>query len=231
MLQCSKSYSQDLSSSKKYEDDIREKILAASLPYVLELGWSKECLSKGAQSVGYPGIAHGMFTKGAGDLVHYFNTSSNLKLVEFLKQLHNKHTEVQITPGEFVELAIQERLKMLVPYVHKWPQAIAIMSLPPNVPNALAALLTMVDDICYYAGDRSVDFNWYMRRLGVAGVYKATELYLIQDKSPEQKASWEFLKKRVEEAVQLHEILVKSDIASQGAKDVAKSAFSTVRFV
>lgn len=62
-----------------------------------------------------------------------------------------------ITPGEFVEVAIQERLKMLVPYIHKWPQAIAIMSLPPNVPNALAALLAMVDDICYYAGDRSVD--------------------------------------------------------------------------
>lgn len=60
-----------------------------------------------------------------------------------------------------MEIAIQERLKMLVPYVSKWPQAIAIMSLPPNVPNALAALLAMVDDICYYAGDRSVDVSTY----------------------------------------------------------------------
>lgn len=46
---------------------------------------------------------------------------------------------------------------MIVPYKPKWPQAIAIMSLPPNVPTTLANLLTLVDDICYYAGDRSVD--------------------------------------------------------------------------
>lgn len=48
---------------------------------------------------------------------------------------------------------------MTVPYLSKWPQALAIMSLPPNVPTSLASLLTMVDDICYYAGDRSVDVS------------------------------------------------------------------------
>lgn len=62
-------------------------------------------------------------------------------------------------PGEFAEKAIEARIKMIIPYLCKWPQAIAIMSLPPNVPNALATLLTMVDDICYYAGDRSVDVS------------------------------------------------------------------------
>jgi ubiquinone biosynthesis protein COQ9 len=46
---------------------------------------------------------------------------------------------------------------MIVPYLSRWPQAIAIMSLPPNVPNALATILAAVDDICHYAGDRSVD--------------------------------------------------------------------------
>ncbi|XP_030750110.1 ubiquinone biosynthesis protein COQ9, mitochondrial-like isoform X3 [Sitophilus oryzae] len=217
-----------LAASDKYEEEIRNKILAASLPFVIELGWTKECLSKGAEQVGYPGISHGMFTRGAGDLVHYFNTSSNEKLVETLKQFQEEYEQKPITPGEFVELAIAAKLKMLVPYKNRWPQAIAIMSLPPNVPNALAALLAMVDDICYYAGDRSVDFNWYMRRLGVAGVYKATELYLIQDKSENHADTMEFLKRRMEEAVQLHDIISKSDIAGQGAKDVAKSAFVTI---
>lgn len=33
------------------------------------------------------------------------------------------------------------------------------MSLPQNVNSALATLLTMVDDICFYAGDRSVDVS------------------------------------------------------------------------
>ncbi|XP_066256464.1 ubiquinone biosynthesis protein COQ9, mitochondrial-like isoform X2 [Euwallacea similis] len=215
--------------STEYEEDIKNKILAASLPYVLELGWSKECLVRGAERVGYPGIAYGMFTHGAGDLVHYFNTSSNSKLKEILQQLQNEFSQKPVAPEKFVELAIQERLKLLVPYIHKWPQAIAIMSLPPNVPYSLAALLTMIDDICYYAGDRSVDFNWYMRRLGVAGVYKATELYLIQDKSEGNQQTWDFLRRRMEEAVQLYGIIRKSDIAGQGVKDVAKSVFVTAR--
>ncbi|XP_060521029.1 ubiquinone biosynthesis protein COQ9, mitochondrial isoform X2 [Cylas formicarius] len=216
-------------SGEDYEEDIRNKILEASLPFVLELGWSREALSRGAQCVGYPGITHGIFTRGGGDLVHYFNTTSNLRLLDILKELRHSHGERAITPGQFAETAIRERLKMIVPYVSRWPQAIAVMSLPPNVPNALATLLTMVDDVCYYAGDRSVDFNWYIRRVGVAGVYKATELYLIQDKSPDQIDTWDFLRRRMEDAVQLNAIISKSDIASQGAKDVAKSAFITAR--
>lgn len=65
-----------------------------------------------------------------------------------------------LSPADFAEKAIQERLKMIAPYISKWPQAIAIQSLPPNVPKSLATLLTMVDDICYYAGDRSVDVSY-----------------------------------------------------------------------
>ncbi|XP_049819756.1 ubiquinone biosynthesis protein COQ9, mitochondrial isoform X1 [Aethina tumida] len=212
-----------------YEDDVKEKILCASLKFVPELGWTKEALSAGAQTVGYPGVAHGIFQSGGGDLVHYFQLSSNKKLVDILKKFQGEHANDPIPPAQFVERACKERLQMIVPYLQKWPQAIAIMSLPPNVPNALAALLTMVDDICYYAGDRSVDFNWYLRRIGIAGVYKATELYLIQDKSKDHEETWKFLNRRLIEAVQLHDLISKSDVASQGAKDVAASAFVTAR--
>lgn len=48
---------------------------------------------------------------------------------------------------------------MVVPYLPVWPQALALMTLPPNVPTGLANLLTLVDDVCYYAGDRSVDVS------------------------------------------------------------------------
>ncbi|CAH2005709.1 unnamed protein product [Acanthoscelides obtectus] len=217
------------STQGNYEEDIRNKILSASLPYVPQLGWSKDAITKGAEDVGYPGVVHGMFSRGGGDLVHYFQTSSNSQLVEILKELQNKHKDNPLPPGDFAEKAIQARLKMMIPYIGKWPQAIAIMSLPPNVPNALATLLTMVDDICYYAGDRSVDFNWYLRRIGIAGVYKASELYMIQDKSNEFKDTRNFLNRRLVEAVQLHDIISKSEGTSQAAKDTIQSVFITAR--
>jgi rpsU-divergently transcribed protein len=62
-------------------------------------------------------------------------------------------------PAEFIRGAVEKRLRMIMPYINKWPQALGIMSLPPNAPSALANLLTLVDDICYYAGDRSVDVS------------------------------------------------------------------------
>lgn len=51
---------------------------------------------------------------------------------------------------------------MIIPYESKWTQAIAIMSMPQNVPATLANLMTLADDICYYAGDRSVDVSLYV---------------------------------------------------------------------
>lgn len=71
----------------RYEEEIKNKILEAALPFVTELGWSKEAISAGARAMGYPGVTHGMFTKGGADLVHYFQKSSNLKLVEFLQKV------------------------------------------------------------------------------------------------------------------------------------------------
>lgn len=217
------------SSNTSSEDEIRNKILSASLEFVPKLGWSKEALSAGAKTAGFPGIAHGMFPRGGADLVHYHQTTSNSKLLEFLKELQRQNEQKPLAPAEFVEKAIKVRLEMTIPYLSKWPQAIAIMSLPPNVPTSLATLLTLVDDICYYAGDRSVDFNWYLRRIGIAGVYKATELYMIQDRSNEFESTWKFLNRRLQEAVQLNELIKHSEDASQSAKDAAMSAFVTAR--
>lgn len=63
-------------------------------------------------------------------------------------------------PEEQVRDALEERLRMVIPYKKTWPQAMAIMTLPPNAPVSLANLLTLIDDICYYAGDRSVDVSY-----------------------------------------------------------------------
>lgn len=86
---CRHNFTQDAGhqqqSNEKYEDDIRNKILEASLGFVHSKGWSKEAIAAGAQAVGYPGITHGMFARGGGDLVQYFQQTSNQKLVEYMK--------------------------------------------------------------------------------------------------------------------------------------------------
>lgn len=138
--------------SAKY-NEIRKKILSAALEFVPTHGWTRVSIGKGAESVNYPGVIHGMFSNGGVELVHYFYTNCNEKLAEILQTKEAKD------PSKFAQEAIQIRLKMLEPLIKTWPQAIGLMSLPQFAPKSLAIVLTLIDDICYYSGDRSVDVS------------------------------------------------------------------------
>lgn len=149
---------------------IREQILDASLQFVSKHGWTREAIAQGANSINYPSVAHGMFPNGGIELIHYFYAKCNRELIDKLQQemkntskdekiVAGDGTQIASNPKEFAAKAIQLRLEMIAPYIDTWPQALGIMSLPQNVPTSLAQLLTLVDDICYCAGDRSVDVS------------------------------------------------------------------------
>ncbi|VDQ05625.1 unnamed protein product [Trichobilharzia regenti] len=100
---------------------------------------------------------------------------------------------------EFLYRALEYRLKAIVPYLDVWPQALGLLSLPTNIPSSIGMLAQLVDEIWAQAGDRSTDMSWYAKRLGLAYVYNLTELYMLQDKSPELVESWVFLRRRIED--------------------------------
>ncbi|KYN12895.1 Ubiquinone biosynthesis protein COQ9, mitochondrial [Trachymyrmex cornetzi] len=220
---------------EEYENNIKLKILGASLKFVPDVGWSKQAISAGAESIGYPGVIHGLFPKGSAALVEYFYSMCNRELNDILEKealaVKADSSSSQKTPEQQVRDAVEIRLRMVIPYKKTWPQAMAIMSLPPNVLTALANLLILVDDICYYAGDRSVDINWYARRMILATIYKATELYMLQDKSEDHKETWLFLERRLKDILQIQTMLsssVKPDEALNCATETASAVFITV---
>ncbi|CAK9803279.1 Ubiquinone biosynthesis protein COQ9, mitochondrial [Anthophora plagiata] len=226
-------------SDEEYEKNIKSKILDASLKYVHDLGWSQQAISAGAESIGYPGVIHGLFPNRGADLVQYFYLTCNKELNKILKEQSEAIEGNSALEKNTLELqvrdAVETRLRMVIPYKKTWPQALALMSLPPNAPKSLANLLTLVDDICYYAGDRSVDINWYTRRVVLAGIYKTTELYMLQDSSEDHKKTWCFLERRINDATQIHKILTTTsdmalpDQALNRASEAASAAFVTAR--
>ncbi|XP_014359507.2 ubiquinone biosynthesis protein COQ9, mitochondrial [Papilio machaon] len=185
---------------QQYEQNVKDSILSKSLDFVPKFGWSVESLSHGAEAAGYPGITHGLFPNGGGDLVHYFNVKCNEELVQQMKSWPKEDLKNMKVPVQLIENAIMTRLLMIQPYKSTWPKAMAIQALPNNVPNSLATLLSLVDDICYHSGDRSVDFNWYIRRVGLAGIYKASELFFLTDNSQDAAGTRNFVKSRISDA-------------------------------
>ncbi|NWJ00432.1 COQ9 protein, partial [Crypturellus undulatus] len=188
------------------EEQLQHRILTAALEFVPEHGWSAEAIAEGAKTLGLSAAAAGMFHNDGSELVLHFVSHCNTKLSE---QLEQEQKLVQLgetekkTTDQFLRDALEARLRMLIPYIEKWPQAISILLLPHNIPSSLSLLTSMIDDIWHYAGDRSTDFNWYTRRAVLTGIYNTTELVMIQDTSPDFEDTWRFLENRVADAVNM----------------------------
>lgn len=79
-------------------------------------------------------------------------------------------------------------------------------------------------------GNCHSQFNWYTRRIVLAGIYKATELYMLQDNSTDHHETWKFLERRIEDAAQLHRVLsvAPGPPDLNQATEAASAAFVTV---
>ncbi|XP_012677763.1 ubiquinone biosynthesis protein COQ9, mitochondrial [Clupea harengus] len=188
------------------EEQLAERILTAALDFVPQYGWTVESLAAGAETLGLSSASTGMFNNGAGDLVLHFVGHCNAQLTEILAEQHKQIQLGQAEPkktAEFLRDAVETRLRMLIPYIDIWPQAMSILILPHNIPHSLKHLSTLMDDMWYYAGDRSTDMNWYTKRAALTGIYNTTELVMLQDTSPDWQDSWTFLDNRIQDVVNM----------------------------
>ncbi|XP_069384024.1 ubiquinone biosynthesis protein COQ9, mitochondrial isoform X1 [Paralichthys olivaceus] len=144
------------------EEQLQARILTAALEFVPQHGWSMEAIASGAETLGLSSASTGMFHNGSGDLVLHFIAQCNSQLTEILAEQHKQVQLGQAEPkktADFLRDAVETRLRMHIPYIETWPQAMSILLLPHNIPDSLKHLSTLVDDIWYYAGDRSTDVS------------------------------------------------------------------------
>ncbi|CAN2389317.1 Ubiquinone biosynthesis protein COQ9 [Pristimantis euphronides] len=186
------------------EDQLQQRILSAALTFVPEYGWSSEAIAEGAKSLDLSAAAAGMFENGGSELVLHFVSLCNKNLTELLEQedkLVQLGSAEKKPKAQFLRDAVEARLRMIIPYIGQWPQAMGILLLPHNIPFSLKLLTAMVDDIWHYASDQSTDVSWYTRRAVLAGIYNTTELVMMQDKSLDYEDTWHFLHNRISEAM------------------------------
>jgi len=124
--------------------------------------------------------------------------------------------------------AVEVRLRMLIPYIGQWPQAMGLMLLPHNAPDAAKNVAYMVDEIWYHAGDTSTDINWYTKRGVLAALYGSTELYMVSDRSPDFEETWNFLDRRMSDIGMLISAKETLEKARSDATELLSAAFTTV---
>ncbi|KAI9113974.1 hypothetical protein K1719_015225 [Acacia pycnantha] len=182
-----------------YQDE-HARVLQASLPHVIKLGWAEAALIAGAREVGLSPSIIGSFPRKEAALVEFFMDDCLQRLVD---RIDSDEGLKNLTPSGCISKLVRIRLEMQAPYISTWPQALSIQARPVNVPRSFKQRAMLVDEIWHAAGDTASDIDWYVKRTVLGGIYSTTEIFWLTDKSPDFRDTWAFLDARVNDAFDL----------------------------
>ena len=179
-----------------------EAILSAALKRVPKTSFTAESLSLGAQDAGYLPISTNLFPSGAFALVNYHLITQRLRLSNSFSR---PDPSPQPNISDNVRSIAMQRLKGTAPYIPQWQDALALLSMPSNIPKGVRELARLADEILYLAGSDTVTTAWYTDRMALAGIYASAELFMTQDRSKEFADTEDFLHRRLQEGEKLRD--------------------------
>ena len=181
-------------------DALKEKVLLAALPQVPFDGWTDLALRRGAEAEGLPpSDAARAFPHGPSEAIEYFNLYADRRMLEAME---GADLEAMRTRDRVI-FAVRTRLEQNASHREAIRRGVTFLSFPLYAPIALRSLHRTVDAIWQAAGDTATDFNWYTKRGLLAGVYSATVLYWLNDKSEGCADTWAFLERRIDDVMRV----------------------------
>jgi ubiquinone biosynthesis protein COQ9 len=189
-------------------DTLRDKVLLALLPDVPFDGWTRAALKRAGEKAGVDTAQlTTLFPRGPRDVAAWFSDWADREMAAALKDQSLATLKVR----ERIALSVRTRLDILLPHREALRRALALFALPMNLPLGAKLLYGTVDTIWRAAGDRSTDFNFYTKRGLLAGVYAATTLYWLDDRSDETQATSDFLQRRLDEVLAIPTLKTRLD--------------------
>jgi ubiquinone biosynthesis protein COQ9 len=176
----------------------KDALLAAILPDVPFDGWTEAALARAAERVGLERAElRGLCPGGIRDLVAWFSRWADRETMRALEARDLAAMKVR----ERIAAGVQTRLAVLAPHREAVRRSLALLTAPQNLPLGARLLYDAVDALWYAAGDSATDFNFYTKRALLAGVYTATTLYWLDDRSPDSADTLAFLDRRLGEVM------------------------------
>jgi ubiquinone biosynthesis protein COQ9 len=183
-------------------DLARDKIVQAALAHVPFDGWTAATLARAAEEAGYePATALRVFPGGPLAAIAHWAQMADRAMLAAIDAEGEAFQALKIRAK--IARAIRLRLEPLAAHREAVRRALALLALPQGVPVSLRTLWGTVDAVWYAAGDRATDYNHYTKRGLAAGVYSATLLYWLEDKSEGQADTWTFLDRRIDNVMAL----------------------------
>lgn len=170
--------------------------------------WSNKLLEEAEKKCNFSkGYSLMLFPNGLPEVVEFFESY----LDNIILQSLNKQ-EAPSKIREKISLAVKNRIKAMLPIIHS--KNAAYFALNPIQGTEIA--FRSCDVIWQYAGDQSIDYNYYTKRGLLLSVYVSSILFYIQDESENYIDTDKFIETAVENIVkafiQMKKILDPSNI-------------------
>ena len=185
-------------------DAARRAILEATLPHVPFDGWSQPALNAGARDAGHDEtMVVRVFPGGPIDAIVFWSRDADRRMLADLAALDLASMKVRAR----IATAVRLRLQAVVQHREALRRALGVLALPHNAPRGGELTWRTVDAIWWAAGDTATDWNFYSKRGLLAGVYGATLLRFLEDRSEGCAETWEFLDRRIEDTLRIPQAL------------------------
>ncbi|MBB4266873.1 COQ9 family protein [Roseospira visakhapatnamensis] len=173
---------------------IRDVLVDTALMHVAFDGWTMKSLRAAARDADFDAEqADRAFPKGPVQAVAHWCDLADRRMEAALDEADTEGLRLP----ERVALAIRLRLQHWDMDREAVRRGVALLSLPGHAPTSIRCTYRTVDTIWWAAGDTATDFNFYTKRLQLAGIYSATLLYWLDDSSEECVETWGFLDRRL----------------------------------
>lgn len=186
-------------------NDAKTRVLAEALNLVPFSGWSEAVVEKAAVKAGYDKhFGALLFPGGVLDMIEMFCEQNDAEMVSKIKKWEAPPPKVR----DKIALALMERILIYSKKKAVAHRTISYMTMPINAITTTKIIWATVDKIWYEAGgDSSTDYNYYTKRLLLAGVYTSAVLYWLQDQSEAFKDTRDFIERRIDNVMTMSKFL------------------------
>ena len=177
----------------------RRRILKAALGHAAFDGWAV-ALTRAVSDCGYDrSMAARAFPGGTAELIEFYMAESDREMLAALAELDLDELRIR----ERIARAVRTRLEAVAGQREAIRRALAFQMLPGQNARALRGLYRTVDAIWRACGDTATDFNFYTKRMLLAGVQTSTLLYWLGDRSEGHADTWSFLDRRIGDVMRI----------------------------
>lgn len=198
-------------------DELRLKLLDAALAHVPFDGWGEMALDHAAADLGLDrDVARLMFPGGGVEMIALFSGQADDAMAAAVAGRGLDGFKVR----DRVALAVRLRIEANAAHREAARRAMTLLALPQHAATGLKLAYDTADAIWRALHDPSTDYNYYTKRLILAGVFSATVLYWLGDDSDGWADTWAFLDRRIDDVMTFE----KAKAKLSGLGDLAHTA-------